>query len=250
VSGGASGRVTAVNASKLTKRYGSSRALGGVDLALRAGSVCALLGPNGAGKSTLLGILSTLVRPTSGEVSFAVAGDGVLAPGAALRRRIGVLAHDSFLYGGLTALENLAFYGRLYGVADAERRAASLLESIGLEGEARTRPVETYSRGMVQRLALARVLLHDPDVLFLDEPFTGLDRHGAHALAEALVAAKARGCVVLVVSHDLEPLARVTDHVVVLRRGKLVHEARREAGEGFSVDDLKDLYHRYTEQAG
>jgi heme exporter protein A len=240
------GRITQVSARKLTKRFGSSRALAGVDLALRGGSVCALLGPNGAGKSTLLGILSTLVRPSTGDVVFAAAGDAVL-PDGALRRRIGVLAHDSFLYGGLTAEENLAFYGRLYRVADAGARAAALLDEVGLEPEARRRPVAGYSRGMVQRLALARVLLHDPEVLFLDEPFTGLDRGGARALAAALTLAKARGCVVLVVSHDLEPMAGVTDHVVVLRRGKLAHEVRREGGEGFSVDDLKELYHRYSE---
>jgi heme exporter protein A len=244
VTGGA--RIDLVSARKLTKRFGTSRALGGVDLELRGGSVCALLGPNGAGKSTLLGVLSTLVQPSAGEVVF-VAGGGQVPRSGELRRRIGVLAHDSFLYGGLTAEENLAFYARLYQVAAPAARAAALLDEVGLEREARRRTVATYSRGMVQRVALARVLLHDPEVLFLDEPFTGLDRGGAQALARALVAAKGRSCVVLVVSHDLEPMAGLTDHVAVLRRGKLAHEARREGGEGFSVDDLKELYHRYSE---
>jgi heme exporter protein A len=239
------GRIARVTARGLGKRYGTSRALGGVDLALAAGRVCALLGPNGAGKSTLLGILSTLIRPSAGEVVYADEG-GATPRGGALRRRIGVLSHDSFLYGGLTAHENLAFYGRLYDVEDPGR-AGRLLDEVGLEADARARPVATYSRGMVQRLALARALLHDPDVLFLDEPFTGLDRNGAEALGRALAAARARGAVVLVISHDLEPLAGVTDHVVVLRRGKLAHEARRapEATAGFGHDELKELYLRY-----
>jgi heme exporter protein A len=239
----AAGRITAVDGRTLTKRYGTSRALAGVDLALAAGRVCALLGPNGAGKSTLLGILSTLVAPSTGEVVFRN-GAGPLAPGDDLRRRIGVLAHDSFLYGQLTARENLGFYARLYDVADAAARGEALLDQVGLESEARDRAVATYSRGMVQRVALARVLLHDPDVLLLDEPFTGLDRGGALALAQALAATKAAGKLALVVSHDLEPMAGVTDHVVVLRRGKVTHEARRDDG-GFALDELKRLYHEH-----
>jgi heme exporter protein A len=236
--------IDAVITRGVTKRFGTHRVLASVDLELRAGSMCALLGPNGAGKSTLLGILSTLVRPSSGEVSYR-AGERTLAAGGELRRTIGVLSHDSFLYGGLTALENLLFYARLYQVADAEARAAALLDEVGLEPEARGRPVRTYSRGMVQRVALARALLHAPRVLLLDEPFTGLDRAGAAALARTLARAVAERCVVMVVSHDLEALAGATDHVAVLRRGRLQHEVR-QAG-GFSYPELKELYHRHAD---
>ncbi len=236
--------IDAVVVSGLTKRYGSHRVLGGVNLELRAGSLCALLGPNGAGKTTLLGIVSTLVRPSSGEVVYR-AGTSAVPAGGSLRRSIGVLSHDSFLYAGLTAEENLRFYARLYEVEDAERRAAALLDEVGLEQEARGRPVRTYSRGMVQRLALARALLHDPPLLLLDEPFTGLDRSGAAALGRTLTRAVERGRVVLVVSHDLEALAGVTRHVAVLRRGKLEHEARHP--EGFSYPELKELYHAHAD---
>ncbi len=236
--------IDAVAIRGLTKRYGATRVLANVTMELRAGSLCALLGPNGAGKTTLLGIVSTLVRPSSGEVAYR-AGATAVAEGGELRRSIGVLAHDSFLYGGLTAEENLAFYARLYEIADGERRAAALLDEVGLADEARRRPVRTYSRGMVQRVALARALLHDPRVLLLDEPFTGIDRTGAAALARTLARAVERGCVCLVVSHDLEALAGIADHVAVLRRGKLEHEERRSAG--FTEQELKDLYHRHAE---
>jgi heme exporter protein A len=228
----------------LTKRYGATRVLANVNMELRAGSLCALLGPNGAGKTTLLGIVSTLVRPSSGEVAYQAGATAVL-PGGELRRAIGVLAHDSFLYGGLTAEENLAFYARLYELEDGARRASSLLDEVGLAEEARRRPVRTYSRGMVQRVALARALLHEPRVLLLDEPFTGIDRTGAAALARTLARAVERGCVCLVVSHDLEALAGIADHVAVLRRGKLEHDERRAGG--FGEQELKDLYHRHAE---
>jgi len=236
--------IDAVAIRGLTKRYGATRVLANVNMELRAGSLCALLGPNGAGKTTLLGIVSTLVRPSSGEVAYR-AGSTAVPAGGALRRAIGVLAHDSFLYGGLTAEENLAFYARLYEIADGARRASALLDEVGLAEEARRRPVRTYSRGMVQRVALARALLHDPPVLLLDEPFTGIDRTGAAALARTLARAVERGCVCLVVSHDLEALAGIADHVAVLRRGKLEHEERRAGG--FGEQELKELYHRHAE---
>lgn len=227
----------------VTKRYGHQRALSGVDLELRTGSLCALLGPNGAGKSTLLGILSTLVRASSGQVAYRTAS-GEAPEGAELRRQIGVLAHDSFLYGELTAVENLLFYGRIFGVRDPAARAAALLDEVGLDARARTKAARDYSRGMQQRLALARALLHDPRVLLLDEPFTGLDRTGAAALARTLARAKADGKIVLVVTHDLEALDGACDHVVVLRRGK---KALDERSAGFSYAELKERYHQFEE---
>ena len=241
--------IDSVSVSKLTKRYGHHRALANVDITLRAGTLCALLGPNGAGKSTLLGIVSTLVRPSSGDVVYRD-GDGSVEPGGELRRQIGMLAHDSFVYAQLTGMENLQFYGRLYDLDEVDSRAAQLLDEVGLDSDARGRPAGTYSRGMTQRLSLARALLHDPQVLLLDEPFTGLDRAGADALSRTLVAAKERGRLVLVVTHDLESIGDVTDHVVVLRRGRLVHEDSRESGDdsaGFSYGELKRIYHRFTD---
>jgi heme exporter protein A len=248
--------IATVIARGLGKRYGYHRALAGVELTLRAGEMCALLGANGAGKSTLLGILSTLVRPTSGTVAYHTRGEmagagtpGRSLAGSALRRQIGVLAHSALVYGELCAGVTLAFFARLYEVADAAGRAAALLDEVGLDGEARKRPARTYSRGMLQRLALARTLLHRPSLLLLDEPFTGLDRGGASALARTLGGAAAARQVVLVVTHDLEAIAGVTRHVIVLRRGRMVHESRRDdpGQAGFSYDELKQLYHQHGE---
>ncbi len=238
--------IESVHVEQVTKRYGHHRALASVDLTLRAGSLCALLGPNGAGKSTLLGVLSTLVQPTKGRVRFARAAPGETTVSAVeLRHQIGVLAHSAFIYGELSGDENLAFYARLYGIADPGSRAASLLDAVGLDTRARARQARTYSRGMLQRLALARALLHDPRVLLLDEPFTGLDRSGAKMLAETLRSARSGKRIVLCITHDLESIGEVTDHVAVLARGKLVHEARNDVG--FSYEELKHIYHSWAD---
>ncbi|MBT8493606.1 MAG: ABC transporter ATP-binding protein [Deltaproteobacteria bacterium] len=236
--------VDTIEISGVSKRYGRHRALASVDLSLSTG-LCALLGPNGAGKSTMLGIISTLVRPSAGKVVYRRT-DGSEAAGAALRQHIGVLAHEPMVYGQLSAEENLRFWAELYQVPDTERRASDLLDRVGLDGKARQRPASTYSRGMLQRLALARALLHEPSVLLLDEPFSGLDRKGTAALQETLSVARGDGRLLLVVTHDLEAIAEHTDHLVVLRRGKLAHEDRRAAGE-FDYRELQDIYHRYSD---
>ena len=237
--------IDSVTISGVTKRYGHHRALAKVDLCLRAGSLCALLGPNGAGKSTLLGIVSTLIRPSAGDVVYA-AGEAAVQESAELRRNIGVLAHESFVYEELSALENLSFYGELYDVKDLDDRSKALLDQVGLEEHARRRPARTYSRGMLQRLALARALLHSPAVLLLDEPFTGLDRTGSAALGRTLAQARDDGRVVMVVTHDFEALDGVCDHLAVLRRGKVVLDQRTEDG-GFSYASLKELYHQFDD---
>lgn len=234
--------VDSIKIRSLGKRYGLHRALAAVDLDLEAGGVCALLGPNGAGKSTLLGIVSSIVRPSAGSVEFS-SGGTVVPSGPALRGEIGVLAHDSFLYNGLSALENLKFWGQLYAVDNLEERSAALLTLVGLEEKAWNRTAGTYSRGMIQRLALARTMLHEPSVLLLDEPFTGLDRTGSAALAQALASAVQRNCIVLVITHDLESIAEVTSHVAVLKRGKLAHESRATS---FGFEALKEIYAEHS----
>ncbi len=229
--------IDTVKITKVGKRYGSERALANVSLELRAGSMCAVLGHNGAGKTTLLGIVSTLVRQTTGEVAYHH-GDRALA-GADVRGQIGLLAHASLCYGELTAIENLELVAGLYEVtADFD----ALLDQVGLDKRARHREARTYSRGMVQRLALARALLTKPSLLLLDEPFTGLDRDGALALGEQLGALKTAGAIVVVVTHDLEAIAGRTDHVAILRRGALVCDDRGK----YSYEALKDLYHRHA----
>ena len=228
-----------VEIKRVAKRYGSERALAGVTLELRAGSMCALLGHNGAGKTTLLGVLSTLVRQTSGAVTYRSGGKPV--EGNDVRREIGMLAHQSLCYAELTAVENLELFAGLYEV-DASRIPA-LLDRVGLEPRARTRPARTYSRGMLQRLALARALLTNPSLVLLDEPFTGLDRGGALALGEQLGELKASGAIVVVVTHDLEAIAERADHVAILRRGGLVFEERADR---YSYEQLKDIYHHHA----
>lgn len=228
-----------VEIKKVAKRYGTERALAGVTLELRAGSMCALLGHNGAGKTTLLGLLSTLVRPNAGTIRYESGGKPV--DGDGVRREIGMLAHASLCYAELTAIENLELFAGLYDITDAN--IAGLLDRVGLEERARTRPARTYSRGMVQRLALARALLTRPSLLLLDEPFTGLDRGGALALGAQLGELKATGAIVVVVTHDLEAIADRADHLAILRRGSLVFEQR---GDAYSYQQLKDIYHQHA----
>jgi heme exporter protein A len=230
-----------VEIKKVAKRYGSERALAGVSLELRAGSMCALLGHNGAGKTTLLGVLSTLVRPNAGAVTYRSAGKVI--EDEAVRREIGMLAHQSLCYAELSAIENLELFAGLYDVDGSATVIKALLDRVGLEERARSRPARTYSRGMVQRLALARALLTKPSLLLLDEPFTGLDRGGALSLGEQLGELKASGAIVVVVTHDLEAIAGRTDHIAILRRGGLVFEERADT---YSYDQLKAIYHQHA----
>lgn len=231
-------RLDLVTIKKVAKRYGSERALAGVSLELRGGSMTALLGHNGAGKTTLLGVVSTLVRPGQGTVSYRASGQELT--GEAVRREIGMLAHASLCYAELTAVENLELFAGLYEI-DADPHA--MLDRVGLDKKARHRPARTYSRGMAQRLALARALLTRPSLLLLDEPFTGLDREGALALGQQLGELREQGTIVVVVTHDLEAIAGRTDHIAILRRGSLVFEER---GDAYSYEALKDIYHRHA----
>ncbi|HEX7839525.1 MAG TPA: ABC transporter ATP-binding protein [Kofleriaceae bacterium] len=225
---------------KVAKRYGSERALAGVTLDLAAASMCALLGHNGAGKTTLLGILSTLVSPSGGTVTYRSGGAAVV--GAEVRRQIGMLAHASLCYGELSARENLALIAGLYDVDGSPAAIDGVLDRVGLDRKARDRAARTYSRGMVQRLALARALLTRPSLLLLDEPFTGLDRDGALALGQQLGALRDAGAIVVVVTHDLEAIAGRADHVAILRRGQLVFEERG----AYTYEALKDVYHHHA----
>jgi heme exporter protein A len=232
--------LTRVQIEKIGKRYGGERALASVSLELTARSMCALLGHNGAGKTTLLGVLSTLVRPSTGTVAYHAGGTAVA--GEAVRREIGMLAHASLCYGELSARENLALFAGLYEVDGSPAAIDAALDRVGLEPRARDRAARTYSRGMVQRLALARALLTQPSLVLLDEPFTGLDRGGALALGAELAQLRDGGAIVVVVTHDLEAIAGRTDHVAILRRGQLVFEERG----AYDYEQLKDVYHRHA----
>jgi len=216
-----------VRAEGLVRSFAGVPVLSGVDLTVRAGDVVAVVGRNGAGKTTLLRVLALLLRPSGGRLAI-FGNDPVSAP-PALRRRIGYVGHETLCYADLTAAENLAFYARLFAVPDAPARIAELLAWAGLDA-ASSRPVRVYSRGMSQRLALARALLHGPDLLVLDEPFTGLDAEAAGALGERLAALRTAGHAIVLATHDLERAAAVVTRVAVLHRGRIVwaHEGPPE----------------------
>jgi len=203
----------ALRAAGLSHAYGDRWALRDLDLGLAAGETLAVLGPNGAGKSTLLRILATLLRPTGGTV--AVFGAELPREAWRLRGRIGYLGHQPLLYRDLDARENLAFHARLFGLSDGEARAADLLERVGLAGRAATR-VGEMSAGMVKRLAVCRAVLHDPDLLVLDEPLANLDPDGARVIAPLLGVAPGRTRVV--VTHDVEAALEQADRALGLRR--------------------------------
>ncbi len=211
----------ALEAAGLGKRYGRRWALRNLKLEVGQGERLALLGPNGAGKSTVLRLASTLARPTHGKLTI-LGHDPVQNP-RDVRRRIGVVAHRPYLYDDLTGRENLAFYARLYSVPNAEQSYGPLLITAGLE-HASDAFVRTYSRGMQQRLALVRALLHRPDVLLLDEPETGLDQD-ALDLLERIVSDGGGEHTVIFSTHNLQLALRLSNRVVVLSAGGLVMDA-------------------------
>jgi heme exporter protein A len=215
------GAVTLVDVSR---HYGRRRAVSHVSLALRRGEIVGLLGPNGAGKSTLLGMLATLVTPTSGDIEY---GDGLTRTSPALRSRIGVLAHELHLYPELSARQNLTFFAHLYGLGPAAVDRA--LEAANLADRADD-DVSGFSRGMRQRLALERALLHAPRLVLLDEPFTGLDDRAAAVVSARIRTLSSDGAIVVVATHDLDLVDGLVTRVAIVRDGRLV--ADEPAGTG------------------
>jgi heme ABC exporter ATP-binding subunit CcmA len=218
------GRGLSVRVDRVSRRFGAVAALADVVFDVPAGQSILLLGANGAGKSTLLRIVAGLIRPTSGAVTF---GDAKATPASpAARAAVGYLGHKSLLHDYLTAHENLALYARLYGAAgrDAEDRAERWLAAVGLERAAH-RPVRGFSRGMFQRLALARALIHEPRLLLLDEPASGLDTEGRARLADVVQGLRRSGVTMMHVSHHAESAVALADRVIVLQRGRLVEDA-------------------------
>lgn len=211
------------------KSYAAAPVLREVWLEIPPGQILALLGPNGAGKSTLLRLIAGLLRPTRGEVRI-----GGRAPAAdpLLRRFVGLAGHVSFLYGHLTAIENLAFYADLYGLS--KDRAEALLEQFDL-APSRHHLVRTLSRGLVQRLSLARAMLHDPRVLLLDEPFTGLDATAARRLMDRLGELRTQQRIVVMATHAWQEAREAADHVAVLVGGRLAAHEPAAAVDGARI---------------
>src|SRR5512143_30081 len=209
----------------LGRRFAGVPALHALDLTVGAGEAVAIFGPNGAGKSTLLRLLATLLRPSAGALRLfeRAVDDG----GAAARRRVGFLSHQSFLYPDLTPTENLDFYARMFRVARPAERVRGLIERVGLTGWAH-RPVRTLSRGLEQRCALARALVHEPELLLLDEPFTGLDVDASDMLTGMLRETHANGTTLLMTTHDMARGFEVCRRAIILNRGRLVWDDRIE----------------------
>ena len=226
----------AIRVDGVSKVFGSLVALSGIDLAIPAGGMVLMAGPNGAGKSTLLRLLAGLGRPTEGSVRINGQDPARDAP---VRCQIGLLSHHTMLYEDLTASENLRVAVRLHGLPGYAAEAA--LAATGLTGRGGDR-VRTFSRGMKQRLALARATLHDPSILLLDEPFTGLDQGAAEWLTEQLRLVVESGCTGILVTHQMEEAVRITDHLVILRGGRVCFDAPCKRGD---LEGLSATYRRF-----
>ncbi len=231
--------MTAVSAEGVWKYYGDYPALRDISLPVEAGACLALLGRNGAGKTTLLRILAGLARPSRGRVRI-FGGD---VHGQAARRKTGILGHGIAVYEEFSAFENLKLFAGLYGLPDPARTAREWLERTGLE-RAAGGLVREFSRGMRQRLALARAFLHEPPVLLLDEPFTALDDRAIAVLQTLLAEARARGGAIILSTHQLREALELATHVALIERGRLVHAGERTAA---MLADPAWLYRNYGE---
>lgn len=220
---GANGAV--IEARGLGRAFGARRAVSDVDLALRAGECLALFGPNGAGKTTLLRVLAGLLKPSAGTARIG----GVQVPGGVeVRAMVGLISHASMLYAALTARENVELAARLYGVSDARAAALRALELLRVRDRADT-PVRALSRGLQQRVSIARAMVHAPRVVLLDEPFTGLDAAGAAALTAALSTLRESGATLVLVTHNLEEGLSLATHAAIMRDGRFVRFEERAA---------------------
>jgi len=221
---------------KLCRSYGMQRVLQNLDISLQSGELVCLLGPNGAGKSTLIRLLSGLLKPTAGEITI----DGALVDfsEAEARRKIGLILHQTFLYEQLTGIENLQLYARLYGTRLTESDLKQLMVRVGL-GKVRPVPVRSYSRGMKQRLTIARALLNNPQILLLDEPYTGLDQQGSAMLNQLLAEEQENQRIILLTTHELSFIRQVASRFDILHRGRI---AESIPNANLSLDELQDRY--------
>lgn len=223
----------------LVKTIGDKMILRGINLSIKKGETVAILGPNGAGKSTVLKILGGLIKLTSGEVK--INGLDLKKDSYDSKRKIGFLAHNSFLYDHLTPLENLKFFGKLYGVVNIEERAKKLIDEVGLSVFTHD-PVQSFSRGMIQRIAIARAIIHEPEILLFDEPHTGLDQQAIKILNDVIIRMKQEGSTILMVTHDFGQAIETCDRFIIIKNGKVV-------GDLENIDkNLDAITQKYMEQ--
>jgi heme exporter protein A len=226
----------------LVRSFGPTHALRGVDLDVADGESLTILGPNGAGKTTFLRILATLLKPTEGEVR--IHDTDLHSATCEARRQLGFASHDSLIYDDLTVEENLKFYGRLYGLSKRDERIREVLRLVGLRPRRHSR-ARTLSRGMQQRLSLARAILHEPPILLLDEPYSGLDQEAARMLEELLGAVRTETRTVVMTTHNLERGLGLSDRVCILSKGRVAYEANSAQ---LSLDELRAAYWEKTQE--
>jgi len=224
-----------IEAESLVRAFGDRRAVDGVSLRVHSGETLALFGPNGAGKTTLLRLLGGLLKPEGG--SARVGGEKVPG-GADVRRQVGLISHRTLLYDALTARENVEFFARLYRVASPREAAARALERMKIAERSDT-PVRALSRGMKQRVSVARATVHSPTVILADEPFTGLDASGARALSALLAELRESGSAVVLVTHNIEEGLSLATHAAIMHRGRLVRTDERKS---FDAGDYASSY--------
>ena len=231
----------AIDVQGLTKSFGSHLALRGIDLEVKQGESVVIFGPNGAGKTTLIKVLATIMNPSSGKIL--VGGLSLKNNAEEIRRRIGVVTHQTFLYDNLTAYENLEFYSRMYDVPAYKERIHEVIALVGMTVRRHDR-VGTLSRGMQQRISIARSLLHKPSIMLLDEPETGLDQQAISMLWEALQAGGEGKRTTVLTTHNLERGLELGDRLLILAGGKIVYEALRQDS------DLASLKQAYQDNTG
>ncbi|KAA3619588.1 MAG: heme ABC exporter ATP-binding protein CcmA [Calditrichaeota bacterium] len=233
-----------IKVKELTKIYNQQFALSGLNFDIDYGKCLCILGPNGAGKSTFIRILSTLSRPNQGDIF--IDGKSVFENPAEFRRKIGLIAHATFLYPELTAAENLKFYATLYRVPKPEKRADALLKTVGLAHRSNDR-VRTFSRGMQQRLAIARAILNEPEILLLDEPYTGLDQSASQLLTDRILELKSENRTIVLITHNIQQGFQLADKIAVFKEGRIAFEA--ETGD-MTESEFQQRYHEIIAAGG
>ena len=230
----------AIDVQKLTKTFGVYQALRGVDLKINYGDFLTILGPNGAGKTTFIKVLATIMNPSSGRVS--IDGLNLKENAIKIRRRIGVVTHQTFLYNNLTAYENLEFFSRMYDVARHKERILELFEMMGMTARIHER-VATLSRGLQQRLSIARALIHKPSIMLLDEPDTGLDQQAITTLWKILQSKDDEKLTVVLTTHNIERWLGMCNRLTILVRGKIAFD---ESSQNLNLEKLKHIYQEHT----
>lgn len=217
------------------KSYGFNIALKGIDFHIKKGEFLTLFGPNGAGKSTLLSILSTILKPTKGSAK--ISGLDINKNKSEIRHKIGLIGHSHMLYENLSAVENLHYFGTFYDIENLKEKSKQLLNNLGLY-KRRTDLVKTYSSGMKQRLSVARALLHDPEILLLDEPYNGLDQSGIKLFTEIISSFKDKGYTTILTTHNIEEGLELCSRTAILSKGNLVHDSY----DTYDTDSFRSLY--------